>query len=120
MSEGTFTAGDLKEKAGMTYRQLAGWEQRGTIPLNKARKEGWRKFTIKEVFGLMVCAEVRRQFGVPLESLRWLRAQLFRADAHPRSAQYERARKKQILISCTLCPARRPYCCPPRRNRHRL
>ena len=76
-----YTARDVKENAGLSYRQLAVWEQRGAIPLDKRRKEGWRKFSLKEVFGLMVCAEVRRQFGVPLESLRWLRAQLFRADA---------------------------------------
>jgi DNA-binding transcriptional MerR regulator len=79
-TDAEFTAKDLKATAGLSYRQLRGWEDRGTIPFNKLRKAGWRRFNIKEVFGLMVCSEVRRKFGVPLEELHWLRGQLFEPD----------------------------------------
>jgi DNA-binding transcriptional MerR regulator len=67
-----FTARDAKELAGMTYRQLNDWDARGVIPGDRAGETGWRKFSPRDLFALMVCREIRRRFGVPVESLRFV------------------------------------------------
>lgn len=68
-----FTASDIQKTAGLSYRQLNDWDAKGAVTSNRTNSEGWRKFTAREVFALGVCAEVRRQFGVPLPALVALR-----------------------------------------------
>lgn len=77
-----FTASDVKASAGLSYRQLNDWESKGALPGNRESEAGWRKFTLREVFAVMVCAEIRRQFGVPLESLRWVRSFMLQEGAN--------------------------------------
>jgi hypothetical protein len=69
----SFTASDVKEAAGLSYRQLNDWESKGALASNREGKAGWRKFSRREVFALMVCGEIRRRFGVSVESLRWIK-----------------------------------------------
>lgn len=68
-----FTAKDLREMADLSYRQLNVWEEKGILPPSRGSSATWRRFTAGEVFAILVCAEVRKKFGVPLDRLRWLR-----------------------------------------------
>ena len=70
--DAVFTANDLFELAGLTYRQLNDWERRGALPHDRERDAGWRRFTAREVFALMVCAEIKAKFGTPLTRLKWV------------------------------------------------
>src|SRR5688572_23058003 len=66
------TAGDAKEAAGLTYRQLNDWDEKGVLPENESREARWRRFSPREIFALMVCSAIRKEYGVPLKSLKWL------------------------------------------------
>jgi hypothetical protein len=68
-----FTAREVREAAGLSYRQLNDWEDRGAVQTDSGRGRGWRRFSPREVFVLMVCAEIRRRFGVPVERLNFVR-----------------------------------------------
>ena len=68
-----FTAADVRKAASLSYRQLNDWEHKGALPREEARGAGWRKYTLREVFVMMVCAEIRRRFGVPVDRLRFVR-----------------------------------------------
>lgn len=67
-----FTAKDANELAGLSYRQLNDWEAKGAVPADRDAEGGWRKFTPKQIFALMVCNEIRRLYGTPLEKLRFV------------------------------------------------
>jgi DNA-binding transcriptional MerR regulator len=67
-----FTASDAKQIAGVTYRQLNDWDVKGALPSQRRRSGGWRKFDPRQFFVILVCAEIRKQFGVPLQQLAWL------------------------------------------------
>ena len=69
-----FRASDVKEVAGLSYRQINDWDSKGALPGQREAKEGWRKFTAREVFVLLVCKEIREKFGIPLESLRFVKS----------------------------------------------
>jgi hypothetical protein len=69
----SFTAGDVKNAAGMSYRQLNDWDAKGALPSQREQESGWRKFLPKEIFAIMVCKEIRDRFGTSLESLRFVR-----------------------------------------------
>jgi DNA-binding transcriptional MerR regulator len=68
-----FTAGDVRNVTGMSYRQLNDWDHKGALPHERVNSAGWRKFTPKEVFATIVCKEIRDTFGVPIERLRFVR-----------------------------------------------
>ena len=70
----SFTAGDVKHAAGLSYRQLNDWDLKGALPNSRERETGWRKFTVRDLFVLMVCSEVRKRYGMPLEKLVWLKS----------------------------------------------
>ena len=70
----SFTAGDVKHAAGLSYRQLNDWDAKGALPNCRKQEAGWRKFRVRELFVLMVCSEVRKRFCVPLERLAWLKS----------------------------------------------
>lgn len=74
MSERPFTAKDARDLAGLSYRQLNDWEERGALPGDEGERDGgWRRFTPKQIFALMVCGEIRRLYGTPVERLRFVR-----------------------------------------------
>jgi len=84
-----FRAKDVKEMADLSYRQINDWDQKGAIPDTREDKPGWRNFTPREVFCVLVCAEMRKRFGVPLESLRFLQSCMLRDKANHLSAAVE-------------------------------
>ena len=61
------------ELTELSYRQLNDWEQRGLITKDSERGAGWRRFSPRDLFSLMICAEIRDHFGVPVERLRFVR-----------------------------------------------
>nr|ADI23838.1 hypothetical protein [uncultured gamma proteobacterium HF4000_48E10] len=69
-----FTAKDAKKLAGLSYRQLNDWDARGAVPAERDKEGGWRKFTAKQLFALMICNEIRRLYGTPVERLRFVRS----------------------------------------------
>lgn len=81
VEEPRFTASDVRDLAGLSYRQLNDWEARGTAPTTRGSGAGWRRFTGQQMFALMVCAELRQRFGIPVERLRFISDTLARAEA---------------------------------------
>ncbi len=67
-----FAAGDVRRMTGLSSRQLNDWDQRGALPHGRKSEAGWRKFSPRQIFALIVAAEVRKQFGVPVERLKWM------------------------------------------------
>jgi len=65
-----FSAKDAKDLAGLTYRQLNEWEGQGALAAERSRERSWRKFTPSQMFAAMVCGEIRRRYGIPIEKVR--------------------------------------------------
>ena len=76
-----YTAADVKKAAGVSYRQLNDWEKKGVIDPPREGAAGWRKFTPREVFTIMVLREIRDRFGVPAASLAWVRKFMLQQNA---------------------------------------
>lgn len=84
---GEFKASDLRDAAGLSYRQLNDWDSKGALPGQRKGRAGWRRFSPREVFALLVCSELRKRFGAPVESLRFVRQFMLQGDAdHLRAA----------------------------------
>ncbi len=66
-------AGDIASSIGLSYRQLNDWDSKGILPSKRKEGTAWRRFTLREAFVLMVCKEIRASFGVPLESLSFIK-----------------------------------------------
>ena len=82
LNEQVLRASDIRETVGLSYRQLNDWESKGVLPSKKRSKAGWRKFTPREVFVLMVCKEIRDKFGVPLEKLSFIKSVMLKKEAN--------------------------------------
>jgi len=80
--EPTFSAREVQDAAGLSYRQINDWDSRGALPHERRSDRSWRRFTPKELFVLMVCAEIRRKFGVPVSRLRYVREVMEREGAN--------------------------------------
>lgn len=87
-----FTASDVRNEGGITYRQLNDWDSKGAVPSQRGRSSGWRKFDPKQFFVILVCAEIRKQFGVPIEKLAWLQKFMLQDGADHFSAAVEMMR----------------------------
>lgn len=77
-----FTAKDIKEAAGLSYRQLNDWDAKGVLPGSRDKDGRWRKYTPRDLFVIMVLAEIRKRFGVPLESLSWVKSFMLQEGAN--------------------------------------
>src|SRR5215467_6686696 len=77
-----YTAGDLKDAAAMSYRQLNDWETKGAVGGDKDRGEGWRRFSARDVFAVMVCSELRKRFGIPIEQLKFVQGFMCKESAN--------------------------------------
>lgn len=80
--ENDFKASDVKKLAGLSYRQLHNWDSKGTLPNKREGETGWRKFSPREIFVILVCSEIRERFGVPLESLRFVQSFMLQEKAN--------------------------------------
>lgn len=77
-----YSSRDLRDAAGLTPRQQNDWDGRGLLPHERDGEEGWRRYTPREIFALMVCAEIRRQYGTPVERLKWVQRFMLKKDAN--------------------------------------
>ena len=94
-----FRASDLREAAGLSYRQVHTWDSKGALPNQREGAAGWRKFTGREVFAIMVCSEIRRRFGAPVESLRFVRSFMLQEKAdHLRFAMEQMAMGMSVWL----------------------
>ena len=84
-----YSSRDVHEAAGLTPRQQNDWDSRGLLPHDRDGQEGWRRFTPREIFALMVCAEMRRDFGTPVERLRWVQQFMLQEGANHFEAAVE-------------------------------
>lgn len=78
----SFTARDVKDAAGLSYRQLNDWDSKGALPNSREQEASWRKFSTRDLFVLMVCSEVRTRYGTPLEKLGWLKSIMLQEAGH--------------------------------------
>jgi hypothetical protein len=67
-----FSSRDVQAAAGLSSRQQNDWDARGVLPHGRSGEEGWRRFSLRELFVLATCAEMRRRFGVRVERLKWV------------------------------------------------
>ena len=84
-----FSASDVQHLAGLSYRQLNDWEARGIGGTNDDRGAKWRRYSPKQIFALMVCAEFRKRFGIPVERLGFVQQFMFQDDADHLQAAVE-------------------------------
>lgn len=75
------TAGDVRRVTGMSYRQLNDWDERGALPTKPDRDANWRRFTPSQVFVVLVSAELRKRFGVPVERLKFVQEMMLQPGA---------------------------------------
>lgn len=88
----TFTAGDVRKATGLTSRQLNDWDERGALPHKRDAEAGWRRFTPRDIFVLLVCVEFRKRLGVPVERLKYVREFMLQDGAdHLHAAMYSMA-----------------------------
>jgi len=67
-----YSSREVQDAAGLTPRQVNDWDSRGMLPHGREGKGKWRRFSSRDLFALAVCAEIRRQFGTPVERLKWV------------------------------------------------
>ncbi len=72
----SFRASDANKIAGFSYRQLNDWDAKGALPGSRELKEGWRFFSSNELLVMMICKEIRDHFGVPLQSLDFIKSRM--------------------------------------------
>jgi hypothetical protein len=96
-----FSASDVRDVAGLSYRQMNDWDERGALVGEREADAGWRKFSFLELFILLVCNELRRKFGVPVDSLRWLQNFMRRDGANHFAAAAEIMDRGMVVLLLT-------------------
>jgi hypothetical protein len=99
--EPVFTAAHVKDATGLSYRQLNDWDQRGALPESREGDGEWRRFSMKGLFVLLVCTELRNKFGVPLESLSWLQKCMMQEGANHFAAAVDLMRQGFSVLLLT-------------------
>jgi len=93
-----FTASDVRKVGGVSYRQLNGWDSKGALPSQRVRSSGWRTFDPRQLFVILVCAELRMKFGVPIKRLAWLQKFMLQDGANHYSAALEMMRRGLAVV----------------------
>jgi DNA-binding transcriptional MerR regulator len=96
-----FTASDVREAGGISYRQLSDWDSKGALPSQRAQNSGWRKFDPRQFFVILVCSEIRKQFGVPIAKLAWLQKFMLQDEADHFSVATEMMRHGLAVLILT-------------------
>jgi hypothetical protein len=79
-----FTSKDIKRFLDLSYRQLTDWEGRGKlksifIKSVRERTEGWRRFSILDLFSLGLLKELKKE-GIPITRLQKFMGMIFFVD----------------------------------------
>ena len=69
MKSRPYTPNDVRRMTGLSYRQLRFWDKAGALKNARASNTGWRTFSYIELLTIMLCVELKNQFGIPLELL---------------------------------------------------
>jgi|GEM_PF-1093057 len=86
----SFKASDVKEASGLSYRQLNDWEERGALPETEDRGSKWRKYSPRELFMIMVLAELKKQYNTPIEKLIFVKDFMTQEGANHLAAMVEK------------------------------
>ncbi len=97
----TVTAGDVKKATGMSYRQLNDWDAKGALPTQREQESEWRKFSLLELFVIMLSKEIRDRFGTPLESLAFLQKCMLQKGGNHLNAAIEIMRRGMVVFILT-------------------
>jgi hypothetical protein len=65
-----FSSRDVEQAARLPLWQQNRWDALGVLPHARSGEAGWRRFSLREIFALAICVEIRRRFKVPLERLK--------------------------------------------------
>lgn len=71
--ERAFSSSEMQQAAGLSYRQINDWDERGAIPSDREGERGWRRFSAREIFVVMVISEIHKRFGVPISRMGFIR-----------------------------------------------
>jgi hypothetical protein len=93
---GAFRPREVRSATGMSHRQLQNWEQKGAAAGDRAREGGWRTYSAREMFVILINCAFREGFGVPLERLNWLRDFMLQKGADHFRYVYDRAARSRM------------------------
>jgi len=82
MDKKEFTAGEVKEITGMSYRQQHNWHAKKALSNTQESKGKWRKFSPKDLFTVLVCSEIRKQFGVDFKKIKYVSDFMFHEESN--------------------------------------
>jgi hypothetical protein len=77
-----FSSKHVQRATDLTYRQINDWDERGAIPHSRKTDKGWRRYSARDVFALMVASELHKRFGIPVHKLRYVLAFMTQDGAH--------------------------------------
>jgi len=66
-----FSAKNVKETAGISYRQIHTWDSKKALPKSSGGKSTWRKFTVGDVIKLTIISRLV-DLGIPISRLKKL------------------------------------------------
>lgn len=96
-----FTASDARAVGSISYRQLNGWDSKGALPGRRKHSSEWRKFDPRQFFVILVCAEIRKRFGVSIDKLAWIQKFMLQDGANHFLAAVEMMRDGLAVLLLT-------------------
>ena len=90
VDEPSFKASDVKDASGLSYRQLNDWEERGALPESDNRGSKWRKYSPRDLFIIVVLAELKKQYNTPMEKLKYVKDFMSQEGANHLGAMVEK------------------------------
>jgi hypothetical protein len=93
---GAFRPREVRDATGLSHRQLQNWEQKGAASGDRAQAGGWRTYSPREMFVLLIGRAFRDGFGVPLERLNWMREFMLQKGADHFRYVYDRAARSRM------------------------
>ena len=96
LNEPTLAASDVRELAGLTYRQLNEWDKRDALPHNRKGQTGWRRVNAWQAIALSIAGDLQRRFGVPVAQL--ARLTTWMLGRAPNLGQYTKLLRAEDLL----------------------
>lgn len=96
LNEPTLAASDVRELAGLTYRQLNEWDKRDALPHDRKGENGWRRVNAWQAIALSIAGDLQRRFGVPVAQLAKLTTWML--GSAPKLGQYMKLLRAEDLL----------------------